>query len=61
MAKRIVALSLLTREELQLLGPQLELAFPTDETPCFGKLLRAIDEADRELPQKLNAPMPLVT
>jgi hypothetical protein len=46
---RIVAVGLLTRTDLQTLGPSFTRAWPVDETPCFGDLLRAIDEADREI------------
>jgi hypothetical protein len=57
-SKQIVAIALVTKEELQLLGPQFNRAYPVDETPCFGSLLQAIDEADREIRQRRNAPMP---
>ncbi len=46
---RIVAVALVTQPELELLGPSFTRSFPVDETPCFGELLRAIDEADREI------------
>ena len=49
MADRIVAVGLLTQNDLNALGEGFTRAFPVDETPCFGELLRAIDEADREL------------
>ena len=45
----VVALGLLTKRDLELLGPTFTRAFPIDETPCFNGLLQAIDEADREL------------
>lgn len=47
--ERIVAVGLLTRRDLELLGPTFDRIWPVDETPCFSNLLRAIDEADREL------------
>lgn len=47
--KGIVALALLTREQVKALGDNFELIYPIDETPCFGALLQAIDEADREI------------
>ncbi len=50
--ERIVAVCLVTRTELELLGPSFDRAFSVQETPCFGELLRAIDEADRELWRK---------
>jgi hypothetical protein len=52
MPKQIIALALVTREELERLGPAFGRAFPIEETPCYGALLAAIDEADRELWRK---------
>ena len=46
---RIVALGLLTEQDIQSLGPTFTRAWPIDETPCFDDLLQAIDEADREI------------
>lgn len=46
---RIVALGLLTSDDLHRLGPTFDRAYPIDQTPCFEGLLEAIDEADREL------------
>ena len=46
---RIVAVALVTEDELQLLGGGFSRAWPIDETPCFEGLLEAIDEADRQL------------
>ena len=46
---RIVAVGLLTRRDLNLLGPTFDRAWPVEEAPEFSELLRAIDEADREL------------
>lgn len=43
----IVALGLSTLTDLALLGSTFERAYRVDETPCFGDLLQAIDEADR--------------
>ena len=54
-AKRIVAIGLLTEEELTALGPAFDRAWPVDDTPCFSKLLQAIDEADREFRQETPA------
>ena len=48
-ADRIVAVGLLTRRELDLLGPTFERAWPVENAPAFDELLRAIDEADRKL------------
>ena len=44
----IVAVALLTQTNLDMLGKSLKTVFKIDKTPCFGELLRAIDEADRE-------------
>lgn len=46
---RIVAVGLLTRNDARLLGPSFDRLWPVDETACFSGLLRAIDEADRQL------------
>ena len=46
---RIVAVGLLTEQDLSLLGPGFSRAWPVDETPCFAGLIVAIDEADRVL------------
>ena len=45
----IVAVGLLTRDDLNKLGTMFTRSWPVDETPCFGDLLRAIDDADREI------------
>ena len=49
MQERIVAVGLLTQQDLNLLGPTFERAWPVEEVPAFDELLRAIDEADRKL------------
>ena len=46
---RIVAVGLLTRQDLNLLGPTFDRAWPVEEAPAFNELLRAIDDADRKL------------
>jgi len=46
---RIVAVGLLTQRELNLLGPTFERAWPVENAPSFDELLRAIDDADRQL------------
>jgi hypothetical protein len=51
---RIVAVGLLTADDLERLGPTFDRAWPVDETPCFSELLRAIDEADREVRRDRN-------
>jgi hypothetical protein len=52
MPEGIVAIGLLTREDLELLGPTFQRAWPVDEVPGFEELLRAIDRADRRLQQE---------
>lgn len=54
MPDRIVAVGLLTRRELQLLGPTFDRIWPVEEAPHFNELLRAIDEADRTLQQPVR-------
>lgn len=49
MQERIVAVGLLTKHDLGLLGPTFDRAWPVEEAPSFSELLRAIDEADRQL------------
>ena len=44
---RIVAVGLLTQEDLNRLGRGFRNALPVDETPMFEDLLRAIDEAEQ--------------
>jgi hypothetical protein len=46
---RIVAVGLLTEQDLNLLGHSFTRVWPVDDTPCFSQLLEAIDEADREI------------
>jgi hypothetical protein len=43
----IYAVALVTRSELNKLGPAFERAWPVERTPCFGELLNAIDKADQ--------------
>jgi hypothetical protein len=49
MRDRIVAVALLTDDEVRRLGSNFKRLWPVDETPCFQGLLNAIDDADREL------------
>ncbi|HWJ58662.1 MAG TPA: hypothetical protein VNR68_03345 [Sphingomicrobium sp.] len=51
MNERIVAVGLLTKQDLSLLGPAFDRAWPVEEAPSFNELLRAIDEADQRLKQ----------
>jgi hypothetical protein len=47
MSERIVAIGLLTKRDLSLLGPAFDRVWPVENAPRFDDLLRAIDEADR--------------
>jgi hypothetical protein len=44
----IYAVALVTRSELTVLGPAFARSWQVEQAPCFGELLAAIDEADRE-------------
>lgn len=46
---RILALGLLTQQDLNLLGKSFDRVFPMDGTEGFEDLLQAIDESDRQL------------
>jgi hypothetical protein len=54
--ERIVAVGLLTRRDLTILGPTFDRVWPVEEAPDFHQLLRAIDEADRKLRKKPSDP-----
>jgi hypothetical protein len=58
MPECIVAVGLLTRADLDLLGPTFERAWPVDEVPGFEELLRAIDDADSRLKPEEPASAP---
>lgn len=45
----IVAVGLLTQQDLDLLGSGFRRAFRLDDSPCFEDLLRAIDVAEEKL------------
>jgi hypothetical protein len=49
MHEKIVAVGLLTRRDLDVLGPTFDRIWPVEEAPHFTELLRAIDDADRRL------------
>jgi hypothetical protein len=51
MSERIVAVGLLTRRDLDLLGPTFDRVWPVEDAPSFNELLRAIDDADDNLKQ----------
>ena len=46
---RIVAVALLTESDLTVLGPTFTRAWPVEDAPVFGQLLREIDKAEIEL------------
>ncbi|NNM77531.1 hypothetical protein HJG53_11490 [Sphingomonas sp. ID1715] len=48
----IIAIGLLTQQDLDLLGSGFRRAFRVDETPCFEELLLAIDAAEQKLPAR---------
>lgn len=43
----ICAIALVTRSELNRLGPAFDRAWPIDRAPCFEELLQLIDEAEQ--------------
>lgn len=53
--ERIVAVGLITQRNLDQLGDSFQRLWPVDESPCFGVLLQAIDEADREVWRERDA------
>ena len=53
--ERIVAVGLLTRNDVKLLGPTFDRLWPVEDTPCFSELLQQIDEADRESQRQADA------
>ena len=56
MSERIVAVGLLTRRDLDVLGPAFNRIWPVEEAPHFNELLRAIDDADQRLQQTSKRP-----
>lgn len=56
MSERIVAVGLLTRRDLDVLGPTFDRIWPVEEAPHFNELLRAIDDADQRLQQTGRRP-----
>ena len=59
-SKRAVAVSLLVNEDVRMLAPAFSSLWPVDETPSFGSLLQAIDEADHEHRRELAEGEPRV-
>lgn len=56
MSERIIAVGLLTRRDLEVLGPTFDRIWPVEEAPHFNELLRAIDAADQRLQQQSRRP-----
>jgi hypothetical protein len=56
MSERIIAVGLLTRRDLEVLGPTFDRIWPVEEAPHFNELLRAIDDADQRLQQQSTRP-----
>ena len=54
-SRQIVAIGLLTQQDLELLGQGFDRAFPIDDDLVFEELLRAIDEVDRKLESRGGA------
>ena len=50
--ERIVAIGLLTKRDLSLLGPTFDRVWPVEEAPEFDELIHAVDEADRMLRER---------
>lgn len=53
--QRIVAVGLLTDQDLELLGNTFKRLWPIENAPAFSELLQAIDEADAELQGRKKA------
>ena len=47
-SERVVAVALLTKKDVRLLGPTFDRLWPLEDTPCFSALLEAIDKAEAE-------------
>jgi hypothetical protein len=45
---QIVAVALLTAENLRTFGSCLKKVYPIDQAPAFEDLIRALDEADQQ-------------
>jgi hypothetical protein len=46
---RLIAVGLLTKRDIDALGPTFARMWRVEDTPCFSQLLQAIDDADREI------------
>jgi len=52
--ERIVAIGLLTEEDVRRLGDTFTRLWPVDRSTDFSDLLRAIDEAEERLRQEIR-------
>jgi hypothetical protein len=48
-SERVVAVGLLTKNDVRLLSTTFDRLWPVEDAPCFSALLQAIDEADEDL------------
>jgi hypothetical protein len=53
--ERIVAVGLLTNRDVAMLGSTFDRLWSVEQAPCFTDLLKAIDQADGELPRGADA------
>lgn len=53
--RRVVAVGLLTRREVEMFGAQLARLYPLDDSGQFADLIEAIDEADRDHHRSANS------
>jgi hypothetical protein len=54
---RVIAVGLLTKRDIDVLGPTFDRLWPVDKAPAFPDLIEAIDEADRRLRHETLAPV----
>ena len=55
-SQRVVAVGLLTKNDVALLGPTFDRLWPVEPAPCFSELLQAIDAADDKLRETREIP-----
>lgn len=51
---RVVAVGLLTQDEVSLIGAQLSRLYPIKDDCQFADLIEAIDQADRDFHRQVN-------
>lgn len=49
---KIVAVGLLTQNDLNLLAGTMARVWPVQDAPCFEELLQAIDEAEKGIEKR---------